>query len=64
MAPPSLKSGDLSQSIFLDPKQQAFIKWASTPQAAKISEAAKQKVWKPFLSKYPYSDKTKICCTG
>ncbi|KAL9970079.1 hypothetical protein ACROYT_G022401 [Oculina patagonica] len=36
------------------------MKWMKTPEATKISEAAKDDAWKPFLAKYPNADRTKF----
>ncbi|KAL9987183.1 hypothetical protein ACROYT_G001442 [Oculina patagonica] len=60
MAPPIPRADDISQSIFLDSKERDFMKWMKTPEATKISEAAKDNAWKPFLAKYPNADRTKF----
>ncbi|KAL9951855.1 hypothetical protein ACROYT_G044594 [Oculina patagonica] len=60
MAPPIPRADDISQSIFLDSKERDFMKWMKTPEATKISQAAKDKAWKPFLAKYPNADRTKF----
>ncbi|KAL9981353.1 hypothetical protein ACROYT_G010045 [Oculina patagonica] len=60
MAPPIPRADDISQSTFLDSKERDFMKWMKTPEATKISQAAKDKAWKPFLAKYPNADRTKF----
>ncbi|XP_078361424.1 uncharacterized protein LOC144645753 [Oculina patagonica] len=60
MAPPIPRADDISQSTFLDSKERDFMKWMKTPEATKISEAAKDNAWKPFLAKYPNADRTKF----